>query len=185
MTKIQAARQEYTNWCRAIGIRTLEDVNAAIRRGEAVDLINLCEARQERQYAAAADQIFWKRKECRIVMMSGPSSSGKTSSSLRIAQQARVLGLNPKVIELDNYFVDRDKTPKDEKGNYDYEALEAMDIEFLNAQLATLLSGGEIEVPKFDFANGVRVSSGVRMHLDSNDILFMYPRAGPCTHSRH
>ena len=173
MTKIQAARQEYTNWCRAIGIRTLEDVNAAIRRGEAVDLINLCEARQERQYAAAADQIFWKRKECRIVMMSGPSSSGKTSSSLRIAQQARVLGLNPKVIELDNYFVDRDKTPKDEKGNYDYEALEAMDIEFLNAQLATLLSGGEIEVPKFDFANGVRVSSGVRMHLDSNDILFM------------
>lgn len=103
MKKILAAKREYSEWCRAIGITNLADLAKIIQAGEAISLINLCEARQERKYAEAADQIFWNRKKCRIVMMSGPSSSGKTSSSLRIAQQARVLGLNPKVIELDNY----------------------------------------------------------------------------------
>ena len=109
MTKIQAARQEYTNWCRAIGLDSLDKVNDALQAGEGIELINLSEARQERKYAEVADQISWNRKTRRIVMMSGPSSSGKTSSSLRIAQQARVLGLNPRVIELDNYFVDREQ----------------------------------------------------------------------------
>jgi len=128
MTKIEAARAEYKEWCHAIGIDTLEKVNETLDAGKGIELINLCEARQERQYAQAADQIFWKRRSCRIVMMSGPSSSGKTSSSLRIAQQARVLGLKPKVIELDNYFVARDETPLDEKGERDFEALGAMDV---------------------------------------------------------
>ena len=132
MKKIIAAKREYSEWCRAVGITNLSDLAKIIEAGEAISLINLCEARQERKYAEAADQIFWNRRKCRIVMMSGPSSSGKTSSSLRIAQQARVLGLNPKVIELDNYFVDRDRTPRDAQGNYDFEALEAMDVAFLN-----------------------------------------------------
>ena len=110
---------------------------------------------------------------CPIVMMSGPSSSGKTSSSLRIAQQARVLGLNPKVIELDNYFVNRDDTPLDENGQRDFEALEAMDVKFLNEQLDDLLSGKEVKLPKFDFVAGVRVFTGETMKLQPNDILFM------------
>ena len=114
MTKIEAARQEYKDWCSAIGIDTLDKVNEVIDSGKAIELINLCEARQERKYAAAADQIFWRRNRSRIVMISGPSSSGKTSSSLRIAQQCRVLGMPPKVIELDNYFRNREDTPKDE-----------------------------------------------------------------------
>lgn len=173
MTKIEAARQEYMDWCHAVGIDTIEKLNEALALGKGIELINLCEARQERKYADAADQIFWNRHDCRIVMMSGPSSSGKTSSSLRIAQQARVLGLNPKVIELDNYFVDRDRTPRDENGEYDFEALEAMDVEYLNAQLSALLRGEEIEVPKFDFASGCRKSSGCRLSLGENDILFM------------
>ena len=126
MTKIEAARQEYKDWCSAIGIETLEAVNQTLEEGRAIELINLCEARQERKYAGIANQIYYRRRTSRIVMMSGPSSSGKTSSSLRIAQQCRVLGLTPKVIELDNYFVSRDRTPRDENGEYDFESLYAM-----------------------------------------------------------
>ena len=172
MTKIEAARAEYKEWCQAIGIDTLERVNETLEAGKAIELINLCEARQERQYAQAADQIFWKRKRSRIVMMSGPSSSGKTSSSLRIAQQARVLGLKPKVIELDNYFVARDETPFDENGERDYEALGAMDIAFLNEQLLDLLAGKEVEIPRFDFKAGHRVFDGKTLKLEDGDILY-------------
>ena len=173
MTKIEAARQEYADWSEAIGINTLDKLNATLEAGKGVDLINLCEARQERKYAEAADQIFWRRKKSPIVMMSGPSSSGKTSSSLRIAQQCRVLGLNPKVIELDNFFVNREDTPKDENGNYDFEALHAMDIDLLNDVLNTLLSGGEAELPRYDFKSGHRVFEGNRIRLEENDMLFM------------
>lgn len=173
MTKIEAARAEYTEWCQAIGIDALDKVNEILEAGKAIELINLCEARQERQYAQVADQIFWNRHKCHIVMMSGPSSSGKTSSSLRIAQQARVLGLRPKVIELDNYFLDRDHTPVDEKGEKDFEALEAMDIPFLCEQLGDLLAGREVEIPRFDFKLGHRVFEGNRMRLEDGDILFM------------
>lgn len=174
MTKIEAARQEYADWCDAVGIRTLADLNATLESGQGIDLINLCEARQERKYAAAADQIFWGRRKHRIVMMSGPSSSGKTSSSLRIAQQCRVLGLTPKVIELDNYFVPRTRTPKDENGEYDYEALGAMDIDRLNHDLNALLAGEEVIIPRFDFTTGFPVDEeSRRMHLESTDMLFM------------
>ena len=173
MNKIDAARQEYADWCSAIGIDNLDKLKKVILDGKAVQLINLCEARQERKYAEAADQLLWRHKDCRIVMMSGPSSSGKTSSALRIAQQARVLGLNPKVIELDNYFVDRDKTPRDEKGEYDFEALEAMNIELLGEHIEALLKGEEIELPKYDFASGRSLMSGKKMHLEEEDVLFM------------
>ena len=174
MTKIETARQEYKEWCSAVGIESLADVNSALMEGKGIQLINLCEARQERKYAEAADQIFWRRNRASIVMMSGPSSSGKTSSSLRIAQQARVLGLNPKVIELDNYFVDRDHTPLDENGEKDYECLGAMNIELLNDNLNDLLSGREIIVPRFDFISGRPVfEESRRMSLQSGDVLFM------------
>ena len=173
MTKIEAARAEYREWCQAIGIDTLDKVNETLEAGKAIELINLCEARQERQYAQAADQIFWRRGRCRIVMMSGPSSSGKTSSSLRIAQQARVLGLKPKVLELDNYFVNREDTPFDEKGERDYEALGAMDVAFLNEQLTDLLAGRQVEIPKFDFKEGLRVFNGTHLRLEEGDMLFM------------
>ena len=173
MTKIEAARQEYADWCSAVGIDSLDKLNETLAAGKGVQLVNLCEARQERKYAAVADQIFWRSRKSRIVMMSGPSSSGKTSSSLRIAQQCRVLGLNPKVIELDNYFVDRERTPKDENGEYDYEALGAMDIELLNRNLNALLSGEEAEIPKFDFVQGRQTFCGNMMKLEEGDMLFM------------
>lgn len=174
MTKIEAARQEYAEWCDAIGVNTLEKLNEALDKGYGVKLINICEARQERKYAEAADQILWRSGKCPIVMMSGPSSSGKTSSSLRIAQQCVVVGLNPRVIELDNYFVDRERTPKDEKGEYDYEALGAMDVNLLSEHINALLAGEEVEIPKFDFVNGKQIlNSGNRMRLEKGDLLFM------------
>ncbi len=173
MTKIDAAMREYADWCSAIGIDTMEKLREVQQQGRAIELINLCEARQERKYAEIANQIYWRKDSARIVMMSGPSSSGKTSSSLRIAQQCRVLGLSPKVIELDNYFVDRSLTPRDEQGNYDFEALECMDIPFLNGQLQALLRGERVELPRYDFIGGHRVFEGKTLKLEKGDILFM------------
>ena len=174
MTKIEAARQEYKDWCSAVGIDSLQKVNDVLANGKGIELINLCEARQERKYAEVANQIFWRSDKARIVLMSGPSSSGKTSSSLRIAQQCRVLGLSPKVIELDNYFIPRDRTPRDENGEYDFECLEAMDIDLLNSNLNDLLAGKEVIVPRYDFKAGHSVfEDSRRMKLGERDILFM------------
>ncbi len=173
MTKIEAARNEYASWCSSVGIDTIEKLNATLREGKAIPLINLCEARQERKYAEIANEIYSRKDLSRIVMMSGPSSSGKTSSSLRIAQQCKVIGLNPKVIELDNYFHNREDTPKDADGKYDFECLGAMDVEFLGKQLNSLLRGEEIEVPRFDFVSGKRVFEGKRLRLEDGDMLFM------------
>ena len=174
MTKIEAAREEYKDWCSAIGIDTLEKVNEVVAGGNAIPLINLCEARQERKYSEAADQIFWRRKKSRIVMISGPSSSGKTSSALRIAQQCYVIGMPPKVIELDNYFRNREDTPRDENGEYDFECLGAMNTELLNENLNDLLAGKEVIIPRFDFKEGRSVLDPDRkMRLEENDILFM------------
>jgi uridine kinase len=174
MTKIEAARQEYKDWCSAVGIDTLEKVNEVVTSGKAISLINLCEARQERKYAEAADQIFFRREHSSVVMISGPSSSGKTSSSLRIAQQCRVLGISPKVIELDNYFRPREETPVDENGEYDFEALGAMNLELLNSNINDLLAGKEVIIPRFDFKSGKSVFEEERaMRLEEHDILFM------------
>lgn len=173
ISKLEAAQIEYEEWSEAIGIKNLDDLREAIRSGRATEIINICEARQERKYAEIADQIYWNRDKAKIVMMAGPSSSGKTSSSLRIAQQCKVLGLNPKVIELDNYFVDREFTPKDENGEYDFECLAAMDTELLNKHLNALLSGEEVEIPTFNFVEGRKEYNGKMLKLEKNDILMM------------
>ena len=165
--------KEYGYWCKATGIVSVGALNQRLLDGKAVQLINLCEARQEREYASLADKIFAARDRVKIVFLAGPSSSGKTSSSLRVAQQLKVLEMNPKVIELDNYFVSRDRTPKDEDGNYDFEALEAMDLELLGQHLNTLLAGGEVEIPRYDFKQGQPFFEGNKMHLEENDILVM------------
>ncbi len=172
-TKIATTLKEYSNWCSIIGIESVGTLNSAIKAGRAVEIINLAEAQHERAYARIADKIYENRGAKRIVMIAGPSSSGKTSSSLRIALQCKVLGLRPKVIELDNYFVNRDKTPKDEDGKLDFESLHAMDLEFLNMQLNELLEGKEVEIPKYDFKSGCRTFVGNKLHLEDKDILIM------------
>ena len=171
--KIAATLKEYSDWCSIIGIESVGTLNSAIRAGRAVEIINLSEAQHERAYAKIADKIYENRGTKRIVMIAGPSSSGKTSSSLRIALQCKVLGLKPKVIELDNYFVNRDKTPIDEDGKQDFESLHAMDLELLNTQLNELLDGKEVEIPKYDFKSGSRIFVGNNLHLEEKDILIM------------
>ena len=172
-SKIAATLAEYSDWCSIIRINGIGALNKAISEGHAVELINLSEALHERKYAAIADQIYARRGQVKAVFIAGPSSSGKTSSSLRIALQCRVLGLVPKVIELDNYFVDREHTPKDSEGNYDFEALEAMDLKLLNSQLNDLFVGKEVELPKFDFKAGRSMPSGKRISLGEKEILIM------------
>lgn len=172
-SKIAATLGEYSDWCSIIRINGIGALNKAISEGHAVELINLSEALHERKYAAIADQIYERRGQVKAVFIAGPSSSGKTSSSLRIALQCRVLGLVPKVIELDNYFVDREHTPKDSEGNYDFEALEAMDLKLLNSQLNDLFAGKEVELPKFDFKAGRSMPSGKRISLGEKEILIM------------
>lgn len=172
-SKIAATLAEYSDWCSIIRINGIGALNKAISEGHAVELINLSEALHERKYAAIADQIYARRGQVKAVFIAGPSSSGKTSSSLRIALQCRVLGLVPKVIELDNYFVDREHTPKDSEGNYDFEALEAMDLKLLNSQLNDLFADKEVELPKFDFKAGRSMPSGKRISLGEKEILIM------------
>ncbi len=171
--KIASTLKEYSDWCAIVGIENVATLNRKILDGKAVELINMAESLHERGYARIADKIYENRASKKIVMIAGPSSSGKTSSSLRIALQCKVLGLKPKVIELDNYFVDRDHTPKDENGEFDFESLYAMDLELLNSQINDLLSGKEVEIPKFDFKQGCRVFVGNKLHLEENDILIM------------
>lgn len=172
-SKIASALSEFSAWCDMLDVSGIGKLNEAIKSGNAIKIINLAEALHERKYAAIADQIYQRRGQVKIVMIAGPSSSGKTSSSLRIAMQCKVLGLNPKVIELDNYFVDKVNTPLDENGQYDFESLHALNLELLNKQLNDLLEGKEVELPRYDFKSGKSVFEGNMMQLGEKDILIM------------
>lgn len=165
--------KEYSDWCSILGVSGVGVLNNVIQSGRARDLIQIAEGLHERKYAAIADEIYKRRDKVKLVLIAGPSSSGKTTTSKRVALQARVLGLNPVVIEMDNYFVDREKTPRDSDGNYDFESLGAMDTEFLNQQLNDLFDGKTIELPKFDFAVGQRTFNGHKLTLGEKDILIM------------
>jgi len=172
--KIAGALKAYSEWCDILGIDGVGTLNKAVMEGKSVKIINISEAMQERKYAEIADMIHARRKDVKVVFIAGPSSSGKTSSSLRIALELNALGLNPKVIELDNYFKDRKDTPKDEDGNYDFECLGAMDLEYLNRQINELLEGKTVSIPKFDFVSGTRLDdSGTTLRLGEKDILIM------------
>ena len=172
-SKLATALKEHSDWCSVMGVRGVGKLNQAILSGKVVDLINLSEALHERKYAAIADQIYARRGSVKIVFIAGPSSSGKTSTSKRLALQCRILGLNPRVIELDNYFVERELTPRDENGAYDFESLGAMDLELLGRQLNDLLAGKEVEIPRFDFKEGRKYFEGNMMQLQEKDILIM------------
>ncbi len=137
------------------------------------DYIQVAEALQDKKIAAIADQIAAKAGKVKVALIAGPSSSGKTTTSKKLAIQLKVIGLDPVTISLDDYFVDRDRTPRDEKGEYDFECLEALDVDYLNEQLVTLFSGGEIELPAFDFKTGSRRSSGKKLRLGERGILVL------------
>lgn len=165
--------KENSDWCSILGVKGVGALNQAIIGGRSTELIQIAEGLHERKYAAIADEIFKRRQGVKLILISGPSSSGKTTTSKRVALQSRVLGLNPVIIEMDNYFKDRDQTPRDEDGNYDFEVLGALDVDFLNHQLNQLFEGEAIELPKFDFASGKRVMRGENLKLGEKDILIM------------
>lgn len=171
--KLAQALKEHSDWCAIMGVKGVGSLNTAVKNGRIIELINLSEALHERKYADIADMIYARRGRVKIVFIAGPSSSGKTSTSKRLAIQCRILGMNPKVIELDNYFLDRERTPRDKNGDYDFEALGAMDLELLGRQLNQLLDGQQVEIPEYDFKQGKAFFNGNFMKLEEKDILIM------------
>lgn len=162
---------DYKKWVRILGVQNVGALNDIVNEGGIGDLIRVSEAIHEKKIAEIADKITNHEEEKRIVLISGPSSSGKTTFANRLGIQLRVNGFVPQTISLDNYFVDREKTPKDEYGDYDYEALEAIDVELFNQQLSQLLNGHEVEVPVFNFETGSREAVGQKMKMQKNTIL--------------
>lgn len=166
---------EYHRWVKIMGVPTVGHLNKKILSGDTSELIKIAEAFHEKKIAAIADQIAEANRErgTRMVLISGPSSSGKTTTSKRLGIQLRILGLDPVLVSLDDYFVDRERTPKDENGEYDFEALEAIDLELLNSDLKRLIAGESVEVPRYDFITGTRQWHETPLKLTERSILIM------------
>ena len=162
--------KEHHHWQDILGLRTIGDLNEAVDKGMTTDLINLSEALQEKKIAHIADEIA-ARKKVKMVLIAGPSSSGKTTSCKRLSIQLLTNGIKPIAISLDDYFVDREHTPKDENGEYDYESLYALNIPLLNQQMNDLFNGMEIELPKYNFQTGRSEKSGKKLKMHENDVL--------------
>ena len=162
--------KEHHRWQDILGIRTVGDFNQAIDAGHATDIINISEALQEKKIANIAEDIA-NRQGVKLVLLAGPSSSGKTTSCKRLSIQLAVNGLKPLQISLDDYFVDRDKTPKDDNGEYDFESIYALNLDLLNEQFNALFRGEEVELPKYDFPSGKSVKSGKKLKMEPNNVL--------------
>ncbi len=159
-----------TRWGDLVNISTVGDLNEQICRGSISDMILVQEALQERRIGEIAQQIF-DRKKVRFVLVAGPSSSGKTTFSHRLSIQLKSFGLRPHIISMDDYFVDRNRTPVDIDGNYNFDVIEALDLELFNDDMADLLAGETIEMPHFDFKSGKRVYKGDFLKFEENDVL--------------
>lgn len=162
--------KEHHRWQSILGIRTIGDFNQAIDANHSTDIINISEALQEKKIAKIAEEIA-NRKGVKLVLLAGPSSSGKTTSCKRLSIQLAVNGLKPLQISLDDYFVDREKTPKDASGEYDYESIYALDLDLINEQFNALFRGEEVELPKYDFQSGKSKKSGNRLKMNDNNVL--------------
>ncbi len=167
--------REYQSWVALMGVPTIGAVNARALAGDAGGMIKIAEAFHERKFAEVADAIqeAHRTRGVRMVLISGPSSSGKTTSAKRLGLQLGVLGLRPVMISLDDYFVEREKTPRDENGQYDYEALEAIDLELFNDHLHRLLQGQSVDIPRYDFITGRRTQHDTPLTLDERSILII------------
>lgn len=168
--KLLSTLEEYEDIHRVLQIDTLYKLNKEIKEGRTSNVILLSEALHEKKMANIADDIA-KRKNVKMVLIAGPSSSGKTTFAKRLGVELRLNGLKPVTISVDNYFVERVDNPKDENGDYDFECLEAIDLELFNNHIKTLLDGGTIDVPTFDFKVGTKRYNGEKMHLENDEIL--------------
>ncbi len=163
--------KEYKAWAEIIGVPHMGQLNQMALNGGISDIIKVSEALQEKKVAHIADMVSQRREEVKVVFISGPSSSGKTTFAKRLSVQLCVSGFKPRVISMDNYFVDRELTPLDKNGEYDFECPQAIDVELLNSNLNDLFSGKEIKLPKFSFAEGKRFYDGTMLSLKDNEIL--------------
>ncbi len=165
----------YNRWVNLLGVATVGKFNQRLRQGDKGELIRIAEAVHEKLLSNIADKIAEARRErgLRLILISGPSSSGKTTTSKRLGVQLQVLGLTPQLISTDDYFVNREETPRDENGNYDFEALEAIDLVRLNEDLAALMEGKSVEIPRFDFVTGKRQWHEKPLQLDDRSVLIM------------
>lgn len=162
--------KEHHRWQSILGIRTVGDFNQAIDANYSTGIINISEALQEKKIAKIAEEIA-SRKGVKLVLLAGPSSSGKTTSCKRLSIQLAVNGVKPLQISLDDYFVDREKTPKDASGEYDYESIYALDLDLINEQFNALFRGEEVELPKYDFQSGKSKKSGNKLKMTDNNVL--------------
>ena len=162
--------KEHHQWQDILGLRTIGDLNQIVKQNHFSELIMISEALQEKKIARIADEIK-RRSNLRLVLIAGPSSSGKTTTCKRLSVQLAVNGIKPIGISLDDYFLDRDKTPRDEKGDYDFENLHALNLPLLNEQLTALFRGDEVELPRYDFPTGTSQKSGRKLRLNENEIL--------------
>ena len=162
--------KEHHRWQSLLGIKTVGDFNEAVGNGEATNLINVSEALQEKKISQIADKIAAK-KDIKVVLIAGPSSSGKTTFCKRLSVQLLASGVKPVQISLDDYFVNREETPKDEQGEYDYESIYALNIPLINEQFNALFNGLEVELPKYNFQTGSSEKSGNKLHLEENNVL--------------
>lgn len=164
------------HWIDVLGLSNVGDMNMAVRDGRATDIINVTEAMQEKRIGKIAEDIaarFRSEDRTRVVLISGPSSSGKTTFSKRLSIQLMTNGIKPYPVSLDNYFVDREHTPKDSNGDYDYESLYALDLELFNSQMRDMLSGKEVELPVYNFLTGKREYRGDKLKLDDDMVLIL------------
>ena len=162
--------KEHHRWQSLLGIKTVGDFNEAVGNGEATNLINVSEALQEKKISQIADKIAAK-KDIKVVLIAGPSSSGKTTFCKRLSVQLLASGVKPVQISLDDYFVNREEPPKDEQGEYDYESIYALNIPLINEQFNALFNGQEVELPKYNFQTGSSEKSGNKLHLEENNVL--------------
>lgn len=165
--------REFKNWLDVLDLEDAGMINEAIRQGRGRQIVQISEALHEKKVSQIADEIQGRSDKVRIVLIAGPSSSGKTTFSKRLAVQLFVSGLQPHTLELDNYFVDREKTPRDEHGEYNFETIGALDVEQFNDDLLSLLQGGAVDIPKFNFSTGKRFYDGTKLRLGPRDVLIV------------
>ena len=165
--------KEYVGWNKIMNLNNVGDFNVACQNNQTFNLIKVSEALHEKKVAIIADMISQRAEKVRFVLVSGPSSSGKTTFSKRLSIQLVVSGLKPVILSLDNYFVNRDETPLDEHGEWDFEHLHALDLALFNQNLKELLNGDEIEIPFFNFEDGKRYFKGEKLKLEEDSILIM------------